>query len=418
MKSLLKVRVMSSKMLLESEIRNQFPMLHKEEDHEPFIYLDTSATSLKPRCVIEEMSHFALHEYGTVHRAVYQNATHATERYQQVRAKVKEFIHASSDGEIVFVRGATQGINLLASSLGELLLKEGDEVVISALEHHANIVPWQQICERKKALLKIVPVLADGTIDLKTYEEMLSPKVKIVSIAHVSNVLGTINPIKWMAKKAHEIGAVFCVDGAQAAGRLKIDVVDLDVDFYVFSAHKMYGPTGLGVLYGKYYLLDQMPPYETGGDMIKEVSFSHTSYQEAPLKFEAGTPSIIEVIGLGAAIDFIETIGLESIYDHEQYLLAILLEGLRAKSFVKVIGSAPERAGLVSFTIQGIHCLDVASFLDAKGICIRSGHLCAQPLLRSLGLHQVLRASIGIYTAEDEIHKFLNSLDSIYSLLN
>lgn len=399
-------------MLLESEVHSAFPMLKQE-----ITYLDTSATALKPSCVIDAMSEFALHEYATVHRAVYQTASKATERYGFVRHKVKEFIHAQHEEEIVFVRGATGGINLLAYSLGRLCLEEGDEVMISQMEHHANIVPWQIICNERKARLIVIPLLESGELDLTFYKRALTSRTKIVSIAHISNVLGLINPIQDMASMAHSVGALFCVDGAQAVGRIPVNVQELGVDFYVFSGHKMYGPTGIGILYGRLSLLSQMPPYETGGDMIKEVSFEKTTFQDPPLKFEAGTPSIIEVIGLGAALDFIESIGVSVIAHHEQELLSFLLKEFSQRPYIQILGSSPKRVGIISFHIPGVHPLDLASLLDGKGICLRSGHLCAQPLLRHYGLSQVLRVSFGVYTTLSDLKKLIHELDRLYVIL-
>ncbi|MBI5274077.1 MAG: SufS family cysteine desulfurase [Chlamydiales bacterium] len=390
-------------MPLVSNVLDDFPMLQQKVHGHRFVYLDSSATALKPVVVIDAMHQFYLKEYATVNRGIYKTTRAATGKYNQVRSLARDFIGAAKEEEIIFTKGTTQSLNLLARSFGEAFISPNDEVLISWAEHHANIVPWQQLCNRQGAILKVIPILSDGSIDLNAYKALLTKNTKLVSIAHISNVLGKINPIQEMIQLAHQIGAKVCIDGAQAISRIPVNVQELDADFYVFSAHKMYGPTGIGVLYGKYDLLNAMPPYETGGDMIEEVFFDHTTFQAPPLRFEAGTPPIAEVIGLGAAIDYINSIGMDNISEHEDRLIAFAQEQCQRIPHMKVLGSFENKKGLITFTIPGIHPLDLASYLDMKGIAIRSGHLCAQPILRQFGLQHATRMSFGVYTTEEDI---------------
>lgn len=400
-----------------SKIRQAFPMLAKTMNGKPLVYLDTAATAQKPETVIQTITQFYTKEYGTVHRAVYELAVHSTEMYAQVRSKVQHFIQAREADEIIFTRGTTESINLVANSFSKAFCKKGDEIIISEMEHHSNIVPWQLISEQYGIILKIIPINDRGELDLEVFKTLLSKKTKLVSIAHVANSTGTINPIEEIIYQAHQVGAKVFVDGAQAAPHLMVNVQDLDVDFYAFSGHKLYGPTGIGVLYGKKNLLEALPPFLTGGDMIEEVTLEKTSFQKPPLKFEAGTPSIAEVIGLGAAIDYIEMIGLSLIQEWEQKLLRNAQEKLTDIQGIHFYGTSEKKAGIISFTIDGIHPLDLGTILALKGIAIRTGHLCAQPTLKRFGITSLARISFGMYNTYKEIDILLHALKEAVILL-
>lgn len=400
-----------------SRLRQDFPMLKKSMHGQPLIYLDSAATAQKPYCVIDTITDFYTNHYGTVHRAVYELATHATTEYQAVRSKVQVFINALDPGEIVFTRGTTDAINLVAHSFGKLILKPGDEVLISAMEHHSNIVPWQLMCEERGAILKVIPINERGELLMQNYRQLLNNKTKIVAVAHVSNALGTINPVKEMAALAHQAGAKILIDGAQAAPHLPLDMQELDVDFYAFSGHKIYGPTGVGVLYGKRDMLMAMPPYQGGGDMIKQVSFAETTYNELPLKFEAGTPMIADVLGLGSAIDYLSAIGMDQIESWEHELLQYATEKIEKLPGLTIIGNAEKKGAIISFKVEGIHPLDIGTMLDLKGIAIRTGHHCAQPLMQQYALPAAARASFGLYTTKEEIDHFIEALSEIIALL-
>ncbi len=384
--------------------REDFPMLQKKG----LVYLDSAATALKPSIVIDTMSQFYQNSYATVHRAAYALSQEATLRYNQVRDQVRDFIGAASSDEIIFTRGTTEGLNLIAQCYP---IKAGDEIIISGQEHHSNIVPWQLLCQRTGAQLKVIPLKAEGQIDLEKFHALLSPRTKLVSIAHVSNVLGIINPIEAIIAAAHKVGAHVVLDAAQSAVHLPLDVQTLDCDFLVFSSHKLYGPTGVGVLYGKKELLQKMPPYQGGGDMIQKVTFEKTTYQDPPLRFEAGTPMIAEVIGLGAALEYLESHSREEIARHEQNLIELALENLPKEA--EILGPKENRTSLITFHIPGAHPLDLATLLDLKGIALRSGHLCAQPLLNHFGLTAALRLSVAPYNTEDEIAYFGEMLESV-----
>lgn len=387
-------------------MKSDFPILDR------LIYLDTAATAQKPQAVIDAISHFYAHEYGTVHRAVYDLAMESTEKYSAVRRKIASWIKASSEEEIVFTRGTTDALNLVARSLGDTIVEEGDEILITAMEHHSNLIPWQMLAERKKAKLLIAPLDERGDIDLGAFLHLLSPRTKIVSFTHVSNVLGTVNPIKEMVQIARRFNPYIVVDGAQGAPHLPVNVVDWDVDFYTFSGHKMYGPTGVGVLYGKKKILEMMPPLQGGGDMVREVTFEKATYQDPPLKFEAGTPMIASVIGLGAAIDYIEK------HRHEEEdLLDYTICRLEEIPQLKIIGNPRKRSSLVSFTIEGLHPLDLGTFLSLKQIAIRTGTFCAQPLLNSLGISAAARISLGLYNTREDIDRTIEAILSIQSTL-
>ncbi|WP_368031579.1 cysteine desulfurase SufS [Bacillus licheniformis] len=391
------------------DIREQFPILSQQVNGHDLVYLDSAATSQKPRVVIETLDEYYNSYNSNVHRGVHTLGTKATDGYEGAREKVRKFINAKSMQEIIFTRGTTTALNTVALSYARANSKPGDEIVITPMEHHANIIPWQQAVKATGATLKYIPLQEDGTISLDDVRETVTENTKIVSAAHVSNVLGTINPIKEMAKIAHEHGAVMVVDGAQSTPHMKIDVQDLDCDFYTFSAHKMCGPTGIGVLYGKKALLENMEPAEFGGEMIDFVGLYESTWKELPWKFEAGTPIIAGAIGLGAAIDFLEDIGLDEILAHEHRLAAYALERFKELEGAVVYGPA-ERAGLVTFNLEDVHPHDVATVLDAEGVAVRAGHHCAQPLMKWLNVSATARASFYLYNTEEDIDKLIEAL--------
>lgn len=397
--------------------RRDFPMLAQKVHDEPLIYLDTAATSLKPQIVIDSISQFYTSQYGTVHRAIYEFASQATAMYEGVREQVRAFLNAKKKEEIIFTRGTTDSINLVASSFGKAFIKQGDEILISEMEHHSNIVPWQMMCAERGAVLKIIPITDKAELDLEAYRKLLNPKTKIVSIAHIANSTGTLNPIKEIISLAHLSGAKVLIDGAQSAPHLAIDVQDLDADFFVFSGHKVYGPTGIGILYGKESLLELMPPHAGGGEMIATVTFAKTTYNVLPLKFEAGTPPIAEVIGLGAALKYIQNIGLPQIEKWENQLLEKTLKGLQTIEGIRLIGSAPERGAIISFVVDNVHPLDIGTLLDLKGIAIRTGHQCAQPTMQRFNVSQTCRVSFGLYNNLDDVLSFLLTLEHILKRL-
>lgn len=397
--------------------RKDFPMLTVKVHDKPLVYLDSAATSQKPNQVIDTITDFYKNHYGTVHRAVYSTAIVASEAYQATRKKVQVFLNAQSDDEIIFTKGTTEAINLVAYSFGKQFIEPGDEIIITEMEHHSNIVPWQIAAQDRKAILKVIPFTDDGVLDMDEFKKALSNKTKIVAVAHISNVLGTINPIKEIVKLAHEKGAKVLVDGAQSACHMPIDVQALDVDFFAFSGHKLIGPTGIGVLYGKKELLDAMPPYQGGGDMIQTVTFEKTTYNTLPLKFEAGTPLIAEVIGLGASIDYLTSLSLSDIYAYEKELLSILLYELQTIPGLYVLGLSEHKSAICTFSINGVHPLDIATLLDLHGIAIRSGHLCAQPTMRHFGITAAARASLSFYNTKEEIHFFIEHLKKVIKQL-
>ncbi|MCX6990433.1 MAG: cysteine desulfurase [Chlamydiae bacterium] len=404
-------------MISIESVRKQFPMLSQLMHGKPLIYFDSAATTQKPQSVIDAMSSFYETRYGTVHRAVYELAARSTAEYDLARQKVQHFLHAKHLEEIVFTKGTTESINLVASSFGRAFINAGDEVLISETEHHANIVPWQMMCAERGAILQVIPCNEKGEIDLTAFEDLLSDKTKIVALAHIANSTGTIHPIKQIIQRAHVKGAKVLIDGAQSVSHQNIDVQDLDADFFVFSGHKAYGPTGIGVLYGKKELLDVLPPYQGGGDMVDEVRFEKTTYQKSPLKFEAGTPPIAEVIGLGAAIDFIESLGREKVAFHEHTLLAYATEKLQGVEGLRIIGMAANKGPIISFVIQGVHPLDLGTMLSLKGVAVRTGHMCAQPTLRKYGLTSMTRISFGVYNNIQEIDYFMQALNEVLLLL-
>jgi cysteine desulfurase/selenocysteine lyase len=399
------------------DVKDQFPVLNRPgADGKPLVYLDTAATAQKPAAVLDAMDRFYREAYGTVRRGVYRLSEKATAAYEGTRKKVAALLNAASEKEIVYTRGATDSLNLVAASYGSLL-QAGDEIVLSQLEHHANIVPWQLVAEKVGAKIRVIPCDDRGVLDLEAYEGLLaSGNVKVVAVGHVSNALGTINPIAEMAKLAHAAGAVIVVDGAQGVAHLPVDVQALDVDFYAFSSHKMFGPTGVGILYGRYSLLEKMPPYQGGGDMIRQVTFAKTTYQNPPHRFEAGTPSIAEVVGLGAAVDWIRSVGLDKIAAHEHALLEYGTKLLSAIPGVTLIGTAPDKAGVLGFVLDGIHPHDIGTLLDQEGIAIRAGHHCAQPVMERFNVPATARASMGPYNTESDLDALAEGIRKIQKM--
>tara|TARA_R110002072_G_scaffold49726_1_gene134721 strand:+ start:434 stop:1660 length:1227 start_codon:yes stop_codon:yes gene_type:complete len=394
-------------------IRAQFPILQREINGKPLVYLDNGATSQKPQSVIDAVSNYYSNENSNIHRGVHTLSQEATSAYEEVRKKVQKFINAKHSHEVIFTSGTTGGINLVASSFGETFIKKGDEILITAMEHHSNIVPWQMLCERRGAKLKVLPISKEGEIDIEEYKKLIGPKTELISLVHVSNSLGTINPIKEMIEIAHAQDIPVLIDGAQAIHHTPVDVQELDADFYVFSAHKMYGPTGVGVLYGKEELLNDMAPYQGGGDMIKSVTFEKTIYNDLPHKFEAGTPNIVGGIGLGAAIDFINSIGFDFIQAHEAELSRFAVSQLRDIKGLRFIGTAKERAGLVSFVLDGIHPYDTGVILDKLGIAVRTGHHCTQPVMNFFEVPGTVRASFAVYNTKQEVVKLVEGIDRV-----
>ncbi|MDB6081076.1 MAG: cysteine desulfurase [Chlamydiia bacterium] len=401
-----------------SKIRSQFPMLRQTVNGRPFIYLDSAATAQKPEIVIDTIASFYREHYGTVHRAIYTTAAYATEIYQLTRSKIAKFLNASHENEIIYTRGTTSAINLVAHSFGKAFMKPQDVVLITEMEHHSNIVPWQIMAEERGATLKVVPFLESGELDMQALKkELATGRVKILAVTHISNVLGTLNPVKEICALAHASGAKVLIDGAQSAPHIPVDVQDIGADFFVFSGHKLVGPTGVGALYGKKELLDQMPPLEGGGDMIETVTFEKTTYNTVPLKFEAGTPMIAEVIGLHAALDFMLNIGMEKIERWEQELFDYLLPRMQEIPGLQVVGLAKARGALVTFMVDGVHPLDIATMLDLKGVAVRSGHLCAQPVMRHFHVTAMARASLAFYNNKQDIDSFIDALRDVVAKL-
>lgn len=400
------------------KIRQSFPILHQEVHGKPLVYFDNAATTQKPKSVINSLSEYYNHDNANIHRGAHALADRSTGYFEKTREAVQEFINAKESAEIIFTKGTTESINLVASTFGRKFMQTGDEIIISTLEHHSNIVPWQMLCEEKGAVLKIIPINEAGEIIFEEFEKLLSPKTKLVSIVHASNALGTINPVERIIEAAHSIGAKVLLDGAQSTSHLEIDVQALDCDFLAFSAHKLYGPTGLGVLYGKRALFEEMPPYQGGGEMIKEVSFEKTTYNEIPFKFEAGTPNIGDVIAFKHALDFIREIGKPRIKRHEDELLAYANELLTpVKGFIPV-GTAADKVSVLSFNIKEMHPFDIGMMLDAKGIAVRTGHHCTQPLMKRLGLEGTVRASFAVYNSKSEIEKLAEAVAQIARIKN
>lgn len=394
-------------------VRKKFPALHQKVNGYPLVYFDNAATSQKPQEVIDALLHFYEHDNANIHRGIHTLAERATAEFEETRKVVQSFIHAPEAEEIIFTSGTTGGINLVAQTYGRKFLKKGDEVILSAMEHHSNIVPWQMICEEKGAKLKVIPITEAGELILEEYKKLLSAKTKIVSIAYVSNTLGTINPVKDIIKLAHEAGAKVLIDAAQAIIHIPINVKDLGCDFMAFSGHKMYGPNGMGVLYGKRELLEAMPPYQGGGEMIKEVTFEKTTYNELPYKFEAGTPNIADVVAMKGAIDFMNSLDRKAVSIHEHQLLQKTMNGLAEIDGIQLIGTAKHKTGVVSFVSDRIHHFDMGMMLDARGIAIRTGHHCTEPLMSLLGIEGTNRASFAVYNTEEEVDYFIETVKGI-----
>jgi cysteine desulfurase/selenocysteine lyase len=396
-----------------AKIREDFPILRYPVHGKPLVYLDNAATTQKPQVVIDTLSRYYTTANANIHRGVHTLSERATQAYEAARGTVRRFLNAADDREIIFVRGATEGINLVAQSYGRTFLKPGDEIIISAMEHHSNIVPWQILCEQVGARLRVITINNDGELYLDVYEGLLNERTKLVAITHVSNALGTINPIRQVIDLAHHWNVPVLVDGAQAVPHLQVDVRGLDCDFYTFSAHKLFGPTGIGVLYGKAALLDRMPPYQGGGDMISLVTFEKTHYNTLPYKFEAGTPHIAGGVGLGAAIEYVNRIGLNAIAAYEHELLAYATDSLNAIEGLDMIGTAKEKTGVLSFTLEGVHPHDIGTVLDREGIAIRAGHHCAMPVMQRFGVPATARASLAFYNTKEEIDALAAALHRV-----
>lgn len=390
-----------------NQIRKDFPILDSQVYGKPLVYLDNSATTQKPLCVIDKLKDGYLHHNANVHRGVHFLSQDATDLHEGSRRRMQTFINAASSDEIVFTRGTTESINLVASSFGETFLQDGDEVIISAMEHHSNIVPWQLFQQRRKIVLKVIPFNELGELDMDAYARLFTERTKLVSVTHVSNVLGTVNPVKEIIRIAHSHQVPVMIDGAQSTPHLKVDVQDLDADFLVFSGHKVYGPTGVGVLYGKRKWLEQMVPYQGGGEMIQSVSFEKTTFNELPYKFEAGTPDFISTVGLATAVDYVESIGLDEIAQYEQQLLDYATEQFQQLPGMRIFGQAGHKSAVLSFLVDGIHHYDMGLLLDKMGIAVRTGHHCAQPLMQAFGIEGTVRASFSFYNTMEEVDKLV-----------
>jgi len=395
------------------EVRRDFPILSEKVYGKPLVYLDNAATSQKPQLVIETLQKYYSLENANIHRGIHFLSERATQAYEDARAKVRGFLNAAESREIIFVRGTTEAINLVAQSYGRKFIGEEDEIILSAMEHHSNIVPWQILCEQVGARLRIIPMNDDGELLIDEYERLLSDRTKLVAVTHLSNALGTINPVKQIIQIAHRHGVPVLVDGAQAVPHLEVDVRDLDCDFYAFSGHKLYGPTGVGVLYGKASLLDAMPPYQGGGDMIRSVTFEKTLYNVLPYKFEAGTPNIAGGIGLGAAIDYLSQVGLDLVTEYERELLDYATEAVSTITGVQIIGTAKEKAGVLSFVLDGVHAHDIGTILDQEGIAIRTGHHCAMPVMQRFGVSATARASLAFYNTREEVDALVGAIHKV-----
>jgi cysteine desulfurase/selenocysteine lyase len=399
-------------------IRAQFPALHQEVYGKPLVYLDNSATSHKPNAVIRAVQSYYENDNSNVHRGVHALSERATRNYEGARSKIQSFINARQNNEIIYVRGTTEGLNLVAHSYVRPRLQAGDEIIISHMEHHSNIVPWQLMCRAAGAKLRVIPVSDEGVLDVEAYEAMLGPKTRFVSVVHVSNALGTINPVKLMTEMAHAKGVKIMLDGAQATPHFRPDMRELDCDFYTFSGHKMYGPTGIGALYGRTELLEEMEPYQAGGEMIRSVTLEETVFADLPHKFEAGTPNIAGAIGLGAAIDFITGLDEQSVRAHEQSVLDFAHDHIGRIPGVRLVGTAPEKSGVLSFVVDGIHAHDIGTIVDREGVAIRAGHHCAMPLMERLGLSATARASFALYNNQDDVERLAGAIDKAKSLFD
>ena len=399
------------------EIRKSFPILEREVNNKLLVYLDNAATAQKPQSVIDALSHYYTNYNANIHRGIHMLAEEATAAYEATRTTVQKFLKASSSDEIIFTRGTTEGINLVAYTWARKNIHEGDEIIISTMEHHSNIVPWQIVCEEKKAVLKVIPIDDNGELLMDEYYKLLSPKTKLVSVVHVSNALGTINPVKEIIDAAHKVGAVVLIDGAQSAVHLDIDVRQLDCDFFAFSGHKVYGPTGVGVLYGKREILESMPVFLGGGEMIKEVTFEKTTYNELPYKYEAGTPNIADTIALKVALDFVTELGKNIIRNHENDLLKYATEQMRQIEGLRIIGTAKNKVSLISFVIKNIHPQDIGVLLDNQGIAVRTGHHCTEPLMKRFGIPGTVRASFAMYNTKEEVDRLVSAIKKAIKML-
>jgi len=400
-----------------SQIRKDFPILKREVNGKPLVYFDNGATSQKPQVVIDAITNYYTNENSNIHRGIHTLSQEATDAYEKARTTVQQFINAKHNHEIIFTSGTTGSINLVASSFGKKYIQAGDEIIISTMEHHSNIVPWQMLCEEKGAVLKVIPINDKGELLLEEFKKLLSSKTKMVAITHVSNTLGTINPVKEIIKLAKAVGAFVLIDGAQAVPHTKVDVQALDCDFYAFSGHKMFGPTGVGILYGKESILNELPPYQGGGDMIKTVTFEKTTYNELPHKFEAGTPNIVGGIGLGVAINYMNSIGIDNIEAYEHELLAYATEQIKQIEGVRIIGEAQNKASVLSFLVDGTHPTDIGMIIDKLGIAIRTGHHCTEPLMNRFNIPGTARASFAFYNTKEEIDTFILALERALKML-
>jgi cysteine desulfurase/selenocysteine lyase len=399
-----------------AKLREDFPLLKELNRGKPLVYLDNSATNQKPQYVIDAINNYYCRDNANIHRGVYELSERTTRDYENARMNIQRFINAKHSHEIIFVRGTTEAINLVAQSYGRSQLKAQDEIIISAMEHHSNIVPWQMLADQVGAVLRVIPITDDGEIDLEEYEKLFSTKTKIVAVVHASNALGTINPIKRMVAFAHNFNVPVLIDGAQAFPHMPVDMQELDCDFYTFSAHKAYGPTGIGVLYGKEKYLEKMPPYQGGGDMIESVSFTKTTFNKLPFRFEAGTPNIAGVLGFNAALNYLKNIGMENIAAREHHLLDFATEKLLTLPGLKIIGTAKQKVGVISFVLEGIHPHDISTVLDASGIAVRAGHHCAMPVMERFKVPATVRASFGLYNTESDINALFKGLQEAQRL--
>ncbi len=398
-------------------LRKEFPILHQEVNGYPLAYFDNAATTQKPQQVIDALSRYYQEYNANIHRGIHTLAEKATKAFEETRGAIRDFIHAAEVSEIIFTKGTTESINLVAATYGRKNIAKGDEIILSGLEHHSNIVPWQMLAEEKGAIIKVIAVLEDGSLDIDAYQKLLSSKTKIVSVNHASNSLGTINPVKEIIRLAHDAGAVVLIDGAQAGAHLPIDVVDLDCDFYASSSHKFYGPTGAGFLYGKRELLENMPPYQGGGEMIKNVSFNGTTYNDIPYKFEAGTPNIADIVAMKEAVAFINRYGKENMAAYENELLAYAVERTQDLDGFRPIGTAKNKVSILSFLIDGIHSYDIGQMLDARGVAVRTGHHCTEPLMDHFGIDGTVRASFAVYNTKEEIDQFADGLERVIKFM-
>ena len=400
------------------KLRADFPILRREVNGKPLVYLDNAATSQKPQVVIDTLVHYYTSLNSNVHRGVHTLSQLATDDYEGARSKIRQLLNAADDCEIIYTGGATEGINLVAHTYGRQNIGPGDEIIVSNMEHHSNIVPWQMLCEERGAALRVVPIDDSGVLLMDEYERLLSPRTKLVSITHVSNALGTIQPVERIIELAHQAGAPVLLDGAQAVQHLRVDVRQLDCDFYVFSGHKLFGPTGTGVLYGKAELLEAMPPFHGGGEMIKSVTFEKTLYNDLPYKFEAGTPNIAGMIGLGAAVDYVQGVGYENFAAYEAELLEYGAQALSSIQGLRIIGTAPHKAGVLSFVLDGVHPHDIGTILDAEGVAIRTGHHCAQPVMARLQIPATARASVAMYSTKADIDALVRGIDRVLEIFS